>query len=93
VIQTYELGLSRLAFENGIYVGALFPFNITPDRKGASSKLNVLSLIESGFPFVKFNVFNELDPATVRELKELVGQQFELTDHELEEFFPDRDER
>ncbi len=93
VIQTYELGLSRLAFENGIYFGALFPFNITPDRKGASSKLNVLSLIESGFPFVKFNVFNELDPATVRELKELVGQQFELADHELEEFFPDRDEQ
>jgi hypothetical protein len=92
VIQTYELGLSRLAFENGISVGALFPFNITPDRKGASSKLNALSLIESGFPFVKFNVFNELEPAKVRELKKLVGQRFELADHELEEFFPAKDD-
>ena len=92
VIQAYELGLSRLAFENDIYFGALFPFNITPDREGASSKSNALSLIENGFPFVKFNVFHQLDPTKAKELKELVGQRFELAAHELEEFFPASDD-
>jgi GT2 family glycosyltransferase len=88
VIRSYELGLSRLAVENGFYIGAMFPFNITPDRRGASSKLNALSLIESGFPFVKFNLFHQLDPTKAKELKELVGQRFDLAAHELEEFFP-----
>ncbi len=87
VIRSYELGLSRLAVENGHYVGALFPFNITPDRRGASSKFNALSLIESGFPFVKIKVFNEIDPLKVGALKELISERFELSAQEVKVFF------
>jgi hypothetical protein len=87
IIRNYEIGMSRLALENRIYMGAVFPFNLTPNRWGASSKSNLISLINNGFPFVKAGQLRELEPNQILELKELLIQKFQLSSSELEAFF------
>ncbi len=86
VIQKYEVGLSRLALENGIYIGAIFPFNLTPNRWGASSKSNCISLINMGFLFVKSGLLAEFKPAEILELKGHIGRKFQLSESELDKF-------
>ena len=90
VIQNYELGLSELALQNGIYIGAIFPFNTTPNRWGASSESNVFSLIEQGFPFIKSNLLREFDFAKITELRELACKRYSLTKGEVDAFLPIR---
>ena len=87
VIQKYEVGLSRLALENGIYIGAVFPFNLTPNRWGASSKSNVSSLLYQGFPFVKSNLVNEMTSGEILDLKEQISQTFNLSQNEIQSMF------
>ena len=87
VIQKYEVGLSRLALENGIYIGAVFTFNLTPNRWGASSKSNVSSLFYQGFPFVKSNLVNEMNSGEILDLKEQISQTFNLSQNEIQSIF------
>jgi hypothetical protein len=87
VIRNYEIGLSRLALQNGIYIGAVFPFNLTPNRWGASSQSNLNALLNQGFPFVKAGLLTNSEPNQILELKELLVQKFQLSPIELNAFF------
>ena len=87
IIRTYEIGLSRLALENEIYIGAVFPFNLTPNRWGASSQSNLNALLNQGFPFVKAGLLTRLEPHQILELKEFIAQKFQLSSIELDAFF------
>ena len=87
VIRNYEVGLSRLALENGIYIGAVFPFNLTPNRWGASSISNVNSLLDQGFPFVKSHLLNEISTEMVVQLKDKIFRTYDLSYEEVQALF------
>jgi GT2 family glycosyltransferase len=83
VIQKYEVGLSRLALENEIYIGPVFPFNLTPNRWGASSKANVVSLIRLGFPFIKANTLRDLTEEETSNLFDEIKMKFLVSTDEI----------
>jgi GT2 family glycosyltransferase len=87
IIRNYEIGLSRLALKNEIYIGAVFPFNLTPNRWGANSQSNINALLNQGFPFVKTGLLPGLEPNQILELKEFIIQKFQLSSIELDAFF------
>jgi hypothetical protein len=83
VIQAYELGLSSRAQSNGLYVGAIFPWNLMTDYWENPSIHGASKLIELGFPFLKREVVRESSEREQIELKRIISEKFEISEEDL----------
>jgi hypothetical protein len=87
VIQAYELGLSSRAQSNGLYVGAIFPWNLITDYWENPSIHGASKLIELGFPFLKREVVRESSEREKIELNETIIEEFGISEADLGQFF------
>jgi hypothetical protein len=86
VILQYELGFTELAAKE-LRLGALFPFNLSVDRFGASTLSSAKTFLELGNPFLKMGVIRSLSLEQSIELRDLVGAKFDLEEVEVNDLF------
>lgn len=70
VVLAYELGLTSSAQGNGLYVGAVYPWNILIDYWENASIHAWERLLDLGYPFVKREVVRSLTPQQIVNLLE-----------------------
>ena len=70
VVLAYELGLTSRAQGNGLYVGAVFPWNILIDYWENASVKAWERLLDLGYPFIKREVVRSLTAKQVSNLLE-----------------------
>lgn len=86
LIHQYELGFTELAAKE-LRLGALFPFNLSVDRFGASTLSSAKTFLELGNPFLKMGVIRSLSLEQSIELRDLVRAKFDLEEFEVNDFF------
>ncbi len=85
VILKYELGLTRTAQLSGIFVGAIFPWNliVQPDRN--PSLLGWERLIDLGFPFLKREAVRKASYPDRKKMVKKIENLFSRSDFASEE--------
>jgi hypothetical protein len=76
VILKYELGLTRTAQLSGLYVGALFPWNLIVKPGSNPSLSGWKRLIELGFPFLKKESVRRGSSREKSEIKQFISSNF-----------------
>ena len=76
VILKYELGLTRTAQLSGLYVGALFPWNLIVKPGSNPSLSGWKRLIELGFPFLKKESVRRGSSKEKSEIKQFISSNF-----------------
>ena len=79
VIQAYEIGLTSCAQSNGLYVGAIFPWNLIVDHWENPSIHGARRLIELGYPFVKREYVSSVNDLKTETLIDLIESRFQMT--------------
>lgn len=87
VIQAYELGLTSRAQSAGLYVGAVFPWNLVTDYWENPSISGATRLVELGLPFIKREVIRNINKSELKILKLEVAKRFGLDIVEVEGYF------
>ena len=77
VIRQYEIGFTDMAAKS-VRLGALYPFNLTEDRFGASTFNAAKAFIHLGNPFIKRELIRNLSNTQSLELRNLVVERFNL---------------
>jgi lipopolysaccharide biosynthesis protein len=70
VVLAYELGLTSRAQGNGLYVGAIFPWNLLVDYWENTSVQGWKRLLDLGYPFIKREVTRSLSQKQILNLLE-----------------------
>ena len=70
VVLAYELGLTSRAQGNGLYVGAIFPWNLLVDYWENASVQGWKRLLDLGYPFIKREVTRSLNAKQISNLIE-----------------------
>ena len=70
VVQAYELGMTSTAQGNGIYVGAIYPWNMLTDYWENSSVKAWRRLLDLGYPFIKREIVRSLSSDQISDLTE-----------------------
>jgi hypothetical protein len=70
VVLAYELGLTSTAQGNGLYVGAVYPWNILIDYWENASVKAWERLLDLGYPFLKREVVRSFTPKQISSLLE-----------------------
>lgn len=83
VIQAYELGLTSRAQSNGLYVGAIFPWNLITNYWENPSIHGAARLMELGFPFLKREVLRESSEHELIELNKTINKKFRISELDL----------
>jgi lipopolysaccharide biosynthesis protein len=86
VIHQYEIGFTELAAKV-VRVGAIFPFNLTKDRWGASTLSSAKTFLELGNPFLKRELIRNLKMDEAFKLRDLVREKFELEEFDLNNLY------
>ena len=73
VILAYEIGLTSRAQRNGIFVGAIYPWNLLVDYRVNPSIKAWQRLLDLGYPFVKREVTRSLN---LKQISNLVESRF-----------------
>ena len=73
VVHAYELGLTSRAQGNGLYVGAIYPWNILCDYWENPSVKAWQRLLDLGYPFIKREVTRSL---TEKQITNLIATRF-----------------
>jgi lipopolysaccharide biosynthesis protein len=76
VIQAYELGLTATAQANGLFVGALFPWNLVGQYRHNPSVDRWKKLLDLGFPFVKREVARESSKTDRAKILDLLVKKY-----------------
>jgi hypothetical protein len=71
VVLAYELGLTSKAQSNGLYVGAVYPWNILIDYWENASVKAWQRLLDLGYTFINREVVRSLTEKQVSELLEI----------------------
>jgi hypothetical protein len=79
VIQAYEIGLTSCAQGNGLYVGAIFPWNLIVDYWENPSIHGARRLIELGYPFVKREYIASMTEVSNETFIGLVESRFNMS--------------
>jgi GT2 family glycosyltransferase len=77
VIRQYEIGFTEMAAK-AVRLGALYSFNLTEDRFGASTFNAAKAFIRLGNPFIKRELIRNLSNTQNLELRNLVVERFNL---------------
>jgi lipopolysaccharide biosynthesis protein len=81
VVLAYELGLTSRAQGNGLYVGAVYPWNILIDYWENASVKAWERLLDLGYPFIKREVVRSFTP---KQISSLVDNRFgNSSEHDL----------
>ena len=86
IIRQYEIGFTEMAAKT-VRLGALFPFNLTKDRWGASTYSSAKAFVELGIPFLKRELIRNLSITQYLELRNLVGERFNLDETKTQDLF------
>ena len=76
VIHAYELGLTSCAQSNGLYVGAIFPWNLVTDYWENPSIQGAKRLLQLGFPFLKREFVRESSRDRLDEISTEIKNRF-----------------
>jgi hypothetical protein len=80
VIQAYELGLTSRAQSNGLYVGAIFPWNLITDYWENPSIHGAERLVELGFPFLKREFIKTSSGDEMLKITKFLSDQFKTSE-------------
>ena len=86
VIQAYEIGLTSCAQSNGLYVGAILPWNLIVDYWENPSILGAKRLIELGFPFLKREFIKKSTTRELNVIVNLISEKFNRSKSEIKEY-------
>jgi lipopolysaccharide biosynthesis protein len=76
VILKYELGLTRIAQLSGLFVGAIFPWNLITTPEKNPSLAGWQRLIELGFPFLKREAVRLGSHSDVTQMKKFIKTNY-----------------
>lgn len=76
VILKYELGLTRIAQLSGLFVGAIFPWNLITTPEKNPSLAGWQRLIELGFPFLKREAVRLGSHSEVTQMKKFIKTNY-----------------
>jgi lipopolysaccharide biosynthesis protein len=91
VIHAYELGLTSRAQSSGLFVGALYPWNLITDYWENPTIHGAERLIDLGLPFVKREILRNSSSKEIEKLKLMISNKFELDLLEIQKFFSNAD--
>ena len=86
VIKAYEIGLTSCAQSNGLYVGAIFPWNLIVDYWENPSILGAKRLIELGFPFLKQEFVRKSNTKEKLKIIQLLSDKFKKSELEIKKY-------
>ena len=79
VIQAYEIGLTSVAQSNGMYVGAIFPWNLVTDYWMNPSIHGAKRLLELGFPFLKREFIRRSSKKELIQIRNSIVNRFKIS--------------
>ena len=93
VIKSYELGLTAKGQAAGLFVGALYPWNLVGQYWQNPSVDGCRRLINLGFPFVKREVLRESNSKNLKSLISKVNESFSIKENLEQEILELRNSR
>lgn len=87
VIQAYELGLTSRAQSSGLFVGAIYPWNLVSDYWENPTIHGAERLIDLGLPLIKREIIRDSSELELLRLSKIIIGKFDVTTQDLAEFF------